>query len=221
MAKFFAVLSGLIGFGLLALFFMFLGWKDEGKAAKKLIASSVDYYSNYWQNRSGGFSIQYDSMDLGGFPFDHEIKIFQPRVQFTASDEIIQLSSLVVTFLPVEIKKGEKSFWQYKVEFPLEVVVGVRRRGEQQRNFTLHLSEVPGIYLQSISSIRGGNFDEYGVLLPEKLMITVNHGEVTRTHNFSFVKMEAPFWRYIPTDIHGMTLNFIHMMEDSLASPAP
>jgi|GEM_PF-5642691 len=219
MARFFGILSGLTGFGLLALFFVFLDWKEEAKEHKKVIESNLEYYTQQWQKRSGLFSIQYEAIDIAGFPFEQEVRLYKPRIQFTSDDEIVQLSSLLITFKPIGTPKGETMLWKYKVEFPLEVVCGIKPHSQPQRNFMVHLSDLPELYLQAHSTTRDGHFDEYGVLMPEKFMLTVNRDQVARSHNMTFAPQEKPNWSYIPNELHSTVVHFFHALENSLVAP--
>lgn len=204
---------------MLALFFVFLDWKEEAKEHKKVIQSNIEYYTQVWQKRSGVFAIQYDGIDKAGFPFDQEIRLYKPRMQFTAGEDVVQLSSLLIKLKPEGIKKGESMVWKYKVEFPLEVVCGVKPRGQAQRNFMVHLSELPEMYLHAHSMARDGHFDEYGIRMPEKFMLTVNKDKLTRSHNLTFLSQEKPHWNYIPTDVNDMVVHFFLALENSLNAP--
>ncbi|MCI5049720.1 MAG: hypothetical protein MRY32_05245 [Rickettsiales bacterium] len=207
MSKAFAIIAGLFFFSLLGLFFMYIGWDGDAGEHRKLIKGNLTHYESQWTRKSRTFKITYDEISSIGFPFSTQIKIFQPRIQMTMPNEIILISTNYLSFSPV----GPAGL--YKVEFPTDMIIGVKPKSKPQDNYFYHLSSLPDFYVQMQATLDKGIFDELGVRMPAMLTMAVQKNSVLRKLDFEFRPTVEPTWRFIPQNIHDPMWQFKNFTE--------
>lgn len=179
----------------LMLFAWFLMWEGDAEEHVQAVQQSINRQEKIWNRAGGRVSLDYDELIASGFPFYMEIRLLRPNFSAVVDGRRIRIHGPYLSFIPEDDDK-----WQYRLEFLPDFTVSL---GNEE--YYVHLYHIPELLVHAPPNhlARTINTSEYGVQLPSKWLVGIEHGQKTRKVRFQYTPTEEPLWRYVPKDIRS------------------
>lgn len=187
---------GATGMMLLLLLVWYLVWDASATGHLAAVRESLERQESEWNKQGGNISIRYEEIFASGFPFSTKVRLRRPYIRAEVDGQKILLVTTYLDFIPVDEER-----WRYRLAFLRDFTVTVEAM--QETNYFVHLYDVPEIIVHAPPGehVAGSNTSEYGVILPPKLMLGIQRGDINRKIAFQYIASAEPMWRYVPQNI--------------------
>lgn len=193
-------------------------WSFKAMHAMQVMQENLGVMQEAWaHNRKGGFSLTYDTMDVGGFPRSPVVSVVKPCLTFLASDNIQKtLCTKKIKFASVGYGVNE-----FSVQLPVR---GQARIGTQgaMKIIEIAADDAPTLQLQQgqpPKDTRGviKNDDvlrQWTMRYPSRLSLHVGVEKDTKKMDFQFVAMPSLSWQPVNYNAHQMFDRLFSVLED-------
>lgn len=193
-------------------------WSFKAMHAMQVMQENLGVMQEAWaHNRKGGFSLTYDTMDVGGFPRSPVVSVVKPCLTFLTSDNIQKtLCTKKIKFASVGYGVNE-----FSVQLPVR---GQARMGTQgaMKIIEIAADDAPVVQLQQAEPKKDGNgviknddvLREWTIRYPSTLTLHVGVEKDTRKMDFQFVAIPSSSWQSVNYNAHQLFDRLFGVLEN-------
>lgn len=205
------ILCGLSGLLLMFFFAWYLMWDARAENHIDAIKQSIARQEALWSQHGQSVSLQYEDIFATGFPFHTKVRLLRPQFRAAVNGERMLIHT---TYLDFDPETGD--IWQYELEFlpDFSVVYG---QNDQKTDYYVHLHALPRLLVHAPpeEDIAISKTNEYGVILPPQLMMSIQRNEISRKIAFQYISSSEPLWRYVPQNVHHSLEMLLSLLQEA------